>query len=120
MRQEAEFFAEVNRLVGESAFALRNAEPLLLLQASQALGQIISKWHKSELAIHGVSRLNVEHARLESVIDQLKLQQSHLLQQKAHIEKQLKVLLPAWSSGLYANSSGLRSGAATPSTSVRA
>jgi hypothetical protein len=57
---------------------------------------------------------------LENVIDQLKLQQSHLLQQKAHVEKQLKVLLPGWSNGLYANTSGLRSGAITPSTSVRA
>ena len=120
MRQEAEFFAEVNRLVGQSALALRKAEPLLLLQASQALGQIISKWHKSEVDGQGVTRLQVELASLESVIDQLKLQQSHLLQQKAHVEKQLKVLLPAWSSGLYANTSGLRNGAANPSTSVRA
>lgn len=120
MRQEAEFFAEVNRLVGESAFALRNAEPLLLLQASEALGQIISKWHKSELDVQGIARLKDELASLESVIDQLKLQQSHLRQQKAQVEKQLKVLLPAWSSGLYANTSGLQSGAGTPSTSVRA
>ena len=120
MRQEAEFFAEVNRLVGESAFALRKAEPLLLLQASQALGQIISKWHKSGLCGHGVARQKYELASLESVIDQLKLQQSHLLQQKAHVEKQLKVLLPVWSSGLYDKTSGLRSGVTTPSTSVRA
>ena len=120
MRQKVEFFAEVNRLVGESAVALRQAEPLLLLQASEALGQIISKWHKLGLDVHGTAQLKDELASLESVIDQLKLQQSHLRQQKAQVEKQLKVLLPGWSNGLYANTSGLRTGAITPSTSVRA
>ena len=120
MKKEAEFFAEVSRLLGESAFAIRQAEPLLLLQASEALGQIISKWHKSGLGDRGTSGLNDQLASLESVIDQLKLQQSHLRQQKAQVEKQLKVLLPGWSNGLYAHTSGLRSGAITPSTSIRA
>jgi hypothetical protein len=120
LKQEIDFFAELNRLVGESAFAIRQAEPLLLLQASEALGQIISKWHKSGLGDRGTSSINDQLASLESVIDQLKLQQSHLRQQNAQVEKQLKVLLPCWSNGLYANTSGLRSAATTPITSVRA
>lgn len=120
MKQEADFFAEVNRLATESGSALRRAEPLLLLQASQALGQMISKWHKSDLDVHAMARLNNEIASLERVIDQLKLQQSLLLQQKAQVEKQLKVLLPGWSNGLYVNTSGLSGEALGPSTSVRA
>ena len=103
MKRESEFFDEINRLVGESACALRKADPQLLLQASEVLGQIITKWHRSELATHGTVQLTDTLSKLESVIVQLKLQQSLLRQQKAHIEKQLKVLLPAWSNGLYAN-----------------
>ena len=119
MKQEIDFFAEVNRLVGESAFALRKAEPLLLLQSSDALGQIISNWHKSELDGQKTAQLKDRLKTLESVIDQLKLQQSHLCQQQAQVEKQLKVLLPGWTNGIYASTSGLRSAATNSGTSVR-
>lgn len=115
-----DFFAEVNRSVGEIACALRKAEPLLLLQASEALSQMMTTWHRSELDGQGTAPLKNKLSQLESVIQQLKLQQSHLRQQKAQIEKQLKVLLPAWSNGLYANTSGQRAAAITPCTSVRA
>ena len=120
MKHEADFFAEVNRLVAESGSALRRAEPLLVLQATQALGQMISKWHKSDLDVYAMARLNIQIASMERVIDQLKLQQSLLLQQKAQVEKQLKVLLPGWSNGLYVSTSGQRGDAIGPSTSVRA
>lgn len=120
MKQEIDFFAEVNRLVGESACALRKAEPLLLLQASEALSQIISKLHRSELDGHGPAQLKDALSNLEGVIDLLKLQQSHLQQQKAQVEKQLKVLLPGWSNGLYAKTSVQFSAVSNPSTSVRA
>ncbi|WP_090142501.1 hypothetical protein [Limnohabitans sp. DM1] len=108
MKQEIDFFAAVNGLVGESACALRKADPLLLLQASEALSQIITKWHRSELDGDATVQLKDKLSTLERVIDQLKLQQSHLWQQKAQIEKQLKVLLPAWSHGLNANNLGQR------------
>jgi hypothetical protein len=81
---------------------------------------MISKWHKSDLDVHSMARLHNEIASLEKVIDQLKLQQSLLLQQKAQVEKQLKVLLPGWSTGLYVNTSGLSGDAIGPITSVRA
>lgn len=107
MKQACEFFDEVNRLVGESACALRKADPLWLLQASEALSQVISKRHRSD-DVHGTTQLKDKLLKLATVIDQLKLQQSLLQQQKAHIEKQLKVLLPDWSNGLYANHLGQR------------
>lgn len=119
MKQEADFFAEVNRLAAESGSALRRAEPLLLLKASQALGQTVSKWQKSDWAAHEKLRISNELASLESVIDQLKLQQNHLLQQKALVEKHLKALLPGWSSGIYTQPSSLRINALSPRTSVR-
>jgi hypothetical protein len=81
---------------------------------------MISKWHKSDLDVYQIARFNNEIASLEKVIDQLKLQQSLLLQQKAQVEKQLKVLLPGWSTGLYVNTSGLSGDAIGPITSVRA
>ena len=120
MKQEIDFFAELNCLVGEVACALRKAEPLMLLQSSEALSQMMTKWHRSELNGQGTAQLKDKLSQLRSVIEQLKLQQSHLRQQKAQIEKQLKVLLPAWSHGLYANKSGQRAADITPSTSVRA
>jgi hypothetical protein len=83
LKQACEFFDEVNRLVGESACALRTADPLWLLQASEALSQIISKWHRSELDVHGTTQHKDKLLNLASVIDQLKLQQSLLQQQKA-------------------------------------
>eukprot|EP01034_Spumella_vulgaris_P030445 gene30445-37662_t len=105
LKQAIDFLAEVNRSVGESACALRKAEPLLLLKSSEALSQMMTKWHRSELDGQGTAPLKDKLSHLEIVIEQLKLQQSHLQQQKAQVEKQLKVLLPDWSNGLYANSS---------------
>jgi hypothetical protein len=120
LKQDIEFFAEVNRLMGESACALRKAEPLLLLQASESFIQMLTQWRRSELDGHGIAQFKDKRSHVQGVIDQLKLQQSHLRQQKAQIEKQLKVLLPAWSHGHYGNSSGPRAAPVTPSTSVRA
>ena len=48
MKQQLAFLAEANSLVHQSACALRQAQPLLLLQASEALSQLIAKWRKAE------------------------------------------------------------------------
>ncbi len=120
MTSEKEFFSEINRLLAESARALRSAEPLAVLQASEALSQLMSKWHRSEFVLSDTAELKTEVSQLENLIDQLKLQQLQLRQQKAQIEKQLKVLLPGWSNDQSLNSSGERSGFKTLNTSVRA
>jgi hypothetical protein len=41
-------------------------------------------------------------------------------QQSAQVEKQLKVLLPGWTDGLYTKNSGQRFASKSASTSVRA
>ncbi|MFZ4741980.1 MAG: hypothetical protein ACOYL0_00135 [Limnohabitans sp.] len=120
MKQQLAFLAEANSLVHQSACALRQAQPLLLLQASEALSQLIAKWRKAEFESQETARFKAEMSNFRCVVDQLKLQQSHLRQQQAQVEKQLQVLLPGGANGLYAKTSGQRAAAITAATSVRA
>ncbi len=120
MIQEKDFFSEINRMLDESARALRYADPLSVLQASEALRELMSKWHRSKFVGSDTAQLNAQVSQLEKLIDQLKLQQIQLRQQNAQIEKQLKVLLPGWSNNQSLNLSGQRSAFKTLNTSVRA
>jgi uncharacterized coiled-coil DUF342 family protein len=120
LKHQGEFFAEASRLVNESASALREAQPLLLLKASESLSQLIAKWHKAEFVIQETDQLKAEILNLQGVIEQLKVQQKHVRQQSAQVEKQLKVLLPGWTDGLYTKNPGQGFSTKSASTSVRA
>jgi hypothetical protein len=84
------------------------------------LSQLISKWHKAEFVIQESDQLKAEILNLQGVIEQLKVQQKHVRQQSSQVEKQLKVLLPGWTDGLYTKNPGQGFSTKSASTSVRA